>query len=81
MLVRSAIYVGHRGTTLVEAVFLGLGPAVIAIVVQALIRVGVSRTCSSLLLGRRYRRCSGPDRGGVPTRTHQRSDCVNEICN
>lgn len=35
----SAIYVGYGDTTVVEAVFLGLGPAVIAIVVQALIRV------------------------------------------
>ena len=36
----SAIYVGYGDTTAVEAVFLGLGPAVIAIVVQALTRVG-----------------------------------------
>jgi len=36
----SAIYVGYGDTTLVQAVFLGLGPAVIAIVVQALTRVG-----------------------------------------
>ena len=40
LLALSAIYVGYGDTTLVEAVFLGLGPAVIAIVVQALIRVG-----------------------------------------
>jgi chromate transporter len=40
LLVLSAVYVGYGDTALVEAVFLGLGPAVIAIVVQALIRVG-----------------------------------------
>jgi chromate transporter len=40
MLALSAIYVGYGDTTLVEALFLGLGPAVIAIVVQALTRVG-----------------------------------------
>jgi chromate transporter len=40
LLALSAIYVGYGDTTAVEAVFLGLGPAVIAIVVQALIRVG-----------------------------------------
>jgi chromate transporter len=40
LLTLSAIYVGYGDTTAVEAVFLGLGPAVIAIVVQALVRVG-----------------------------------------
>jgi chromate transporter len=40
LLALSAVYVGFGDTTAVEAVFLGLGPAVIAIVVQALIRVG-----------------------------------------
>src|SRR3954467_3194009 len=39
LLALSAIYVGYGDTTLVEALFLGLGPAVIAIVVQALTRV------------------------------------------
>jgi chromate transporter len=39
LLALSAIYVGYGDTTAVEAVFLGLGPAVIAIVVQALTRV------------------------------------------
>jgi chromate transporter len=39
LLVLSAVYVGYGDTTLVEAVFLGLGPAVIAIVVQALVRI------------------------------------------
>jgi chromate transporter len=40
LLALSAIYVGYGETSVVEAIFLGLGPAVIAIVVQALIRVG-----------------------------------------
>lgn len=40
LLALSAVYVGYGDTSAVEAVFLGLGPAVIAIVVQALIRVG-----------------------------------------
>jgi chromate transporter len=40
LLALSAIYVGYGDTSVVEAVFLGLGPAVIAIVVQALLRVG-----------------------------------------
>src|SRR4051812_12755242 len=39
LLALSAIYVGYGDTTAVEALFLGLGPAVIAIVVQALTRV------------------------------------------
>src|SRR6478735_9059497 len=40
LLALAAIYVGYGDTSAVEAVFLGLGPAVIAIVVQALVRVG-----------------------------------------
>lgn len=39
LLALSAVYVGFGDTTPVEAVFLGLGPAVIAIVLQALTRV------------------------------------------
>jgi len=39
MLSLSVIYVAFAGTTLVEGLFLGLAPAVIAIVVQAVIRV------------------------------------------
>jgi chromate transporter len=42
LLVLSVIYVGYGDTATVEAVFLGLGPAVISIVVQALVRVGRS---------------------------------------
>ncbi|MBA2638454.1 MAG: chromate efflux transporter [Nocardioidaceae bacterium] len=40
LLVLSGVYVAYGETDAVEAVFLGLAPAVIAIVVQALIRVG-----------------------------------------
>lgn len=40
MLALSAVYVTAGETSLVEAIFLGLAPAVIAIVVQALIRIG-----------------------------------------
>lgn len=40
LLVLSGVYVAYGDTTLVEALFLGLAPAVIAIVVQAVVRVG-----------------------------------------
>ena len=40
LLVLSGIYVAYGDTTLVEALFLGLAPAVIAIVLQAVVRVG-----------------------------------------
>ncbi|WP_367650098.1 chromate efflux transporter [Nocardioides sp. zg-1230] len=40
LLVLSGIYAAYGDTTLVEALFLGLAPAVIAIVIQAVIRVG-----------------------------------------
>jgi chromate transporter len=40
LLVLSGVYVAFGDTTLVEALFLGLAPAVIAIVLQAVIRVG-----------------------------------------
>jgi chromate transporter len=40
LLVLSGVYVAYGDTTLVEALFLGLAPAVIAIVLQAVIRVG-----------------------------------------
>ena len=39
MLVLSAVYVGYGETRLIESLFLGLGPAVIAIVIQAVLRV------------------------------------------
>ncbi|NYE36205.1 chromate transporter [Nocardioides cavernae] len=40
LLVLSGVYVAFGDTTLVESLFLGLAPAVIAIVLQAVIRVG-----------------------------------------
>ena len=40
LLVLSGVYVAYGDTALVEALFLGLGPAVIAIVAQAVVRVG-----------------------------------------
>lgn len=40
LLVLSGVYVAYGDTTLVDSLFLGLAPAVIAIVVQAVIRVG-----------------------------------------
>ena len=36
----SAIYVAYGATTVVTALFAGLAPAVLAIVVQAVVRVG-----------------------------------------
>src|SRR5215211_255422 len=39
MLILSAIYVGFGNTNLVDGLFLGLAPAVIAIVIQAVVRV------------------------------------------
>ena len=52
MLALSAVYVGYGETSAVEAVFLGLAPAVIAIVVQAVVRVS-------------RRALTGPDLVGV----------------
>lgn len=40
LLALSAVYVAYGDTTIVESLFLGLAPAVIAIVVQAVVRVG-----------------------------------------
>jgi chromate transporter len=40
LLALSAVYVAYGETTLVESLFLGLAPAVIAIVLQAVVRVG-----------------------------------------
>ncbi|MCY7400642.1 MAG: chromate efflux transporter [Nocardioides sp.] len=47
----SAIYVAFGDTTLVEALFLGLAPAVIAIVVQAVIRVAAKGLDHPALVG------------------------------
>jgi chromate transporter len=51
LLALSGIYVAFGDTTLVEAVFLGLAPAVIAIVVQAVIRVANKGLTHPALLG------------------------------
>ena len=51
MLVLSAVYVGFGDTRLVESLFLGLGPAVIAIVIQAVLRVGRSGLTHPALVG------------------------------
>ena len=51
LLALSSVYVAFGDTTLVEALFLGLAPAVIAIVVQAVIRVGRKGLGHPALLG------------------------------
>ncbi|HYH46112.1 MAG TPA: chromate transporter, partial [Thermoanaerobaculia bacterium] len=51
LLVLSGVYVGYGDTRLVEALFLGLGPAVIAIVVQALWRIGRRSLTHPALVG------------------------------
>jgi len=47
----SAIYVGFGDAPLVEALSAGLGPAVIAIVIQALVRVGKRGLAHPALVG------------------------------
>jgi chromate transporter len=47
----SVIYVSYGETTLLEGLFLGLGPAVIAIVVQAVVRVGKKGLGDGALIG------------------------------
>lgn len=51
LLALSAVYVAFGDTTLVEALFLGLGPAVIAIVIQAVIRVARKGLAHPALVG------------------------------
>ncbi|WP_248579777.1 chromate efflux transporter [Nocardioides sp. InS609-2] len=51
LLVLSGVYVAYGDTTVVEALFLGLAPAVIAIVVQAVIRVGRKGLSHPALVG------------------------------
>jgi chromate transporter len=51
LLVLSGVYVAYGDTTPVEALFLGLGPAVIAIVLQALIRVSRKGLAHPALVG------------------------------
>jgi len=51
LLALSAIYVAFGDTTLVEALFLGLAPAVIAIVIQAVLRVAAKGLNHPALVG------------------------------
>ncbi len=51
MLVLSGAYVGYGNTTLIESLFLGLGPAVIAIVIQAVLRVSRRGLTHPVLVG------------------------------
>jgi chromate transporter len=51
LLALSGIYVAYGDTTLVESLFLGLAPAVIAIVIQALLRVGKKGLTHPALVG------------------------------
>ena len=51
LLVLSAIYVGFGDTTTVTALFTGLAPAVLAIVVQAVLRVGRRALAHRALIG------------------------------
>ena len=51
LLVLSAVYVAWGDTTAVTAVFAGLAPAVVAIVAQAVVRVGKRALTSRVLLG------------------------------
>ncbi len=51
LLVLSGVYVAYGDTTLVEALFLGLAPAVIAIVIQAVVRVGQKGLTHPALVG------------------------------
>ncbi|MEU4427185.1 chromate efflux transporter [Actinoplanes sp. NPDC024001] len=51
LLALSAIYVGFGDTTVVTALFAGLAPAVVAIVAQAVWRVGSRALTSRLLIG------------------------------
>jgi chromate transporter len=51
LLALSAIYVAFGTTTIVMALFAGLGPAVVAIVVQAVVRVGRRALTHPLLVG------------------------------
>jgi chromate transporter len=51
LLVLSAVYVGFGDTTVVTALFAGLGPAVVAIVAQAVWRVGSRALTNGVLVG------------------------------
>ena len=70
LLVLSGVYVGYGDTTLVESLFLGLAPAVIAIVVQAVVRVGRKGLGHPALVGLAVASVRRPDvlRRAVPGR-------------
>jgi chromate transporter len=51
ILVLSGVYVGYGETTLIESLFLGLAPAVIAIVIQAVLRVSKRGLTHPALVG------------------------------
>src|SRR5215218_1804869 len=51
ILVLSILYAGFRDTTLVSAVFFGLKPAVMAVVVEAVVRIGRRALKTRALLG------------------------------
>ncbi|MEV0326228.1 chromate efflux transporter [Micromonospora echinospora] len=51
LLALSAVYVGFGGTTTVTALFAGLAPAVVAIVAQAVWRVGTRALANRILIG------------------------------
>src|SRR4051795_12962744 len=50
LLALSAVYVGYGDTAAVDALFLGLAPAVIAIVIQAVVRVSSRALTASVLV-------------------------------
>jgi chromate transporter len=51
LLALSAVYVGYGDTTVVTAVFAGLAPAVVAVVAQAVWRVGTRALANRVLVG------------------------------
>ena len=74
LLVLSALYVGLGDTAVMSALFTGLGAAVVAIVVQALVRVAgraLTHRCSSRRGRRRVRGAHGVRRA-VPDRDRRR---------
>jgi chromate transport protein ChrA len=70
LLALSALYVGYGETGLVEALFVGIAPAVIAIVVQAVLAVSKRGLNSRTQVGLAYRVVprAGRLRGAVPGR-------------
>ncbi|MFB9688212.1 chromate transporter [Amycolatopsis plumensis] len=74
LLVLSAVYVAFGDTTTGAAIFAGLAPAVVAIVVQAVVRVGKTRVAPPCAVRHRRRRLRGLGavRGSVPGRHRRR---------